>query len=254
VSGGVDYIKNIALVVGCAGREPFVGAMWFVYVLLFSLVGFAAVSYLCRKTAKSERQYEGARFAIFTILQLGSCLLTQKFSITIPRCSNVFSAMLLIYIGQQIFQRWKWNFDNGYVALVCAVLVYQGTLLMGKGSISFNENNYNDMMQLTIGSIAALYVLSYLGRLIENKVLGKCICFLGRESFYIMCLHIVGFHLCTEMLNLLNIMDGGRSAGMTPRLDDFLIVILYFAFGIVTPLIIMSLWRKTYRYIVRITQ
>ena len=162
--------------------------------------------------------------------------------------------MLLIYIGQQIFQKWKWKFDNGYVAFVCAVFVFQGTLLMGNGSVSFNDNDYNDMMQLTIGSVAALYVLSYIGKVIENNVLGKCISFLGTESFYIMCLHVVGFHLCTELLNSLNIVDGGRSAGMTPRLDDFMTVTLYFVFGIVTPLIIMSLWRKVYRNIVGINQ
>ena len=139
-----------------------------------------------------------------------------------------------------------WKFDNGYVALVCAVFVYQGTLLMGNGSVSMNENSYNDMMQLTIGSVAALYVLSYIGQKIENGWVGRLLGYLGAESFYIMCLHIVGFHLCTECLNLIGIIDGGRSAGMTPKINSVLLLFTYFIFGIITPLFIMTLWRKVW--------
>lgn len=247
--GRTEFVKNIALVIVCAGREPIVGAMWFVYVLLFSLVGFAIVSYLCKKIAKNDRSYEGIRFLVFTLFQMSSCLLTNQFGFTIPRCNNVLSAMLLIYIGQQIYQRLQWKFNNGYVALVCAVFVYQGTLFMGNGSVSFNENGYNDMMQLTIGSVAALYALSYIGRKIENCCVGKLLGYLGSESFYIMCLHIVGFHLCTECLNLIGIIDGGRSAGMTPIVEQFWVLIIYFVFGIVTSLMMMVLWRRIWKSI-----
>ena len=131
LNGGDDYMGNIILTVLCAGREPIVGAMWFVYVLLFSLMGFSIISFICKKITKSQNAYNGYRLLVFSLLQLFSCLLTNQFEITIPRCSNVFSTMLLMYIGQQINQKWKWKFDNGYIALVCAILVYQGTLLMG---------------------------------------------------------------------------------------------------------------------------
>ena len=128
------------------------------------------LSYAIKKLTRNDIQYNGVRLVVFALLQLCSCLLTNKFGITIPRFNNALSAMLLIYAGQQIHQVWKWEFNNGYVALFCAILVYQGTVLMGNGSVGFNENLYNDMMMLTIGSVAALYVLCYISQLIESSV------------------------------------------------------------------------------------
>ena len=247
--GGYDYRENIILTVLCAGREPIVGAMWFVYVLLFSLMGFSIISFICKKTTKSKNAYNGYRLLVFSLLQLFSCLLTNQFQITIPRCSNVFSTMLLIYIGQQINQTWKWKFDNGYIALACAILVYQGTLLMGNGSVGLNKNVYSDMMQLTIGSVAALYLLCYISKKIGNTAIGKCLCYLGTESFYIMCLHIVGFHLCTMALNYIGIMEGGGSAGMTPMLDYWWLLFIYFFFGISAPLVLIRSWRRMLKFV-----
>lgn len=33
----------------CAGREPIMGAMWFVYALLFALCGYSIISYIVNK-------------------------------------------------------------------------------------------------------------------------------------------------------------------------------------------------------------
>ena len=181
-------LKNILLTIVCAGREPIVGAMWFIYVLLFSLIGFCMVSFICRHLTHTESVYTGTRLVVFTFLQLVSCMLTKQFGLTIPRCSNVFSVMLLIFIGQQIFQKYKIQFDNGYLAIISAIFVYQGSLLMGNGMVNLNVNDYSDMMQLTIGSLASLYFLGYISKKIENYMIGIWLNYLGKESFYIMSL------------------------------------------------------------------
>ena len=242
-------LKNILLTIVCAGREPIVGAMWFIYVLLFSLIGFCMVSFICRHLTHTESVYTGTRLVVFTFLQLVSCMLTKQFGLTIPRCSNVFSVMLLIFIGQQIFQKYKIQFDNGYLAIISAIFVYQGSLLMGNGMVNLNVNDYSDMMQLTIGSLASLYFLGYISKKIENYMIGIWLNYLGKESFYIMSLHFIGFHLCTEFLIYCKIIGEGKGDGTTPFIDNVLLLLVYFAFGIMVPLLIMSLWRKCWKII-----
>lgn len=44
-----DYVAGVVKTLLCAGREPIVGAMWFVYVLLFALCGYCLISWLLTK-------------------------------------------------------------------------------------------------------------------------------------------------------------------------------------------------------------
>lgn len=43
-------------------------------------------------------------------------------------------------------------------------------------------------------------MLYYIGKHIEKNVVGKAIAYVGKESFYVMALHFVGFKLCTLAL------------------------------------------------------
>lgn len=45
----LDYVKGVVLTLLCAGREPIVGAMWFVYVLLFALCGYSLITVFVKK-------------------------------------------------------------------------------------------------------------------------------------------------------------------------------------------------------------
>lgn len=40
----------------------------------------------------------------------------------------------------------------------------------------------------------------YIGKHIETNVVGKAIAYVGKESFYVMALHFVGFKFCTLAL------------------------------------------------------
>ena len=53
-----EFAKQTVLAICLGGREPIVGAMWFVYVLFMALIGLSIVSWLIKKLAKDERQYE----------------------------------------------------------------------------------------------------------------------------------------------------------------------------------------------------
>lgn len=41
----------------------------------------------------------------------------------------------------------------------------------------------------------------YIGKRIEKYIVGKAIAYVGKESFYVMALHFVGFKLCTLSLS-----------------------------------------------------
>ena len=44
-----EYAIGIAKTLLCAGREPIMGAMWFVYALLFALCGYSIITYVVNK-------------------------------------------------------------------------------------------------------------------------------------------------------------------------------------------------------------
>lgn len=44
-----DFAKQTILTICCAGREPIVGAMWFVYVLFFAMIGYSCISLIINK-------------------------------------------------------------------------------------------------------------------------------------------------------------------------------------------------------------
>lgn len=44
-----EYAKQTLLTLCCAGREPIVGAMWFVYALFFAMIGYSCISLIVSK-------------------------------------------------------------------------------------------------------------------------------------------------------------------------------------------------------------
>ena len=115
----MDFVKQTVLVICLGGREPIVGAMWFVYVLFMALIGLSIVSWLIKKLAKDERQYEWMRGIALLAMCIVAGILSNKYGLTIRRFSNTFTAMLLIYVGKIMYQKMKLSFDNGYLAIAC---------------------------------------------------------------------------------------------------------------------------------------
>ena len=151
--------------------------------------------------------------------------------------------MLLLYIGQQLNGRWKVKFDNPYLFVAALLVVYESSLLIGP--VGLNHNSYKDVLQLTAGSTAALYAVCFISRKLEKWRIGKVLELCGRESFYIMGLHIVGFKLCTMLLMALGIIDGGLENLMTPHLEhNVFLLIVYTLCGLFFPIAFMFIFRK----------
>lgn len=209
----VDFIKQTILAVCLGGREPIVGAMWFVYVLFMALIGLSILSWIIKKIAKNERQYEWTRGIVLLTMCIIAGILSNKYGLTIRRFSNTFTAMLLINVGKLMYQRLKLSFNNGYMAIVCALIAFEAACMLG--GVSLNGNVYRDILQLLVAAPAVLYIIMYIGKRIETNAIGKAIANVGKESFYVMALHFVGFKLCTLALQAV-----GYGGGKSKRFDS----------------------------------
>lgn len=195
----IDFVKQMVLTICFGGREPVVGAMWFVYVLFMALIGLSIVSWMIKKITKNEKQYEWLRGIALLAMCIVAGILSNKYGLTIRRFSNTFTAMLLIYLGKLMYQNMKLSFDNGYLAIVCALIASEVVCMLG--GVALNGNEYKDILQLLVAAPAVLFVIMYIGKRIERKALGKAIAYVGKESFYVMALHFIGFKLCTLSLS-----------------------------------------------------
>ena len=238
----MDFAKQTVLAICLGGREPIVGAMWFVYVLFMALISLSIVSWAIKKLAKDERQYEWMRGIALLSMCMVAGILSNKYGLTIRRFSNTFTAMLLIYVGRIMYQKIKLSFDNGYLAIVCGLVAFEVACMLG--GVSLNGNEYKDILQLIGGAPAVLYIIMYIGKHIETNVVGKAIAYVGNNSFYVMALHFVGFKLCT--LALQGIGYGGASlSDLTPGVGgDILLLFVYAFFGVGFPLLFMWGFRK----------
>lgn len=237
-----DFVKQTALAVCLGGREPIVGAMWFVYVLFMALVGLSIVSWAIKKISKNDRQYEWLRCIALLAMCIIAGLLSNKYGLTIRRFSNTFTAMLLIYLGKVMYQKMKLSFDNGYLAIACVLVVFEVACMLG--GVALNGNEYKDILQLIVAAPTVLYIIMYIGNLIEKNRVGKAIAYVGNNSFYVMALHFVGFKLCTLGLNVVSC-GGASLTDLTPNVENNVaLLFLYAVFGVGFPLVFMWGFRR----------
>jgi len=238
----MDFVKQIVLAICLGGREPIVGAMWFVYVLFMALIGLSIVSWAIKKIAKNDRQYEWKRFIALLTMCMVAGILSNKYGLTIRRFSNTFIAMLLIYVGRIMYQKIKLSFDNGYLAIICGLVAFEVACMLG--GVALNGNEYKDILQLLVAAPAVLYIIMYIGKHIEANVVGKAIAYVGKDSFYVMALHFVGFKFCT--LALQGIGYGWASLfDLTPNIgNNILLLFIYALFGVGFPLLFMWGFRQ----------
>lgn len=173
-----------------------------------ALIGLSVVSWAIKKLAKDERQYEWMRGIALLAMCMAAGILSNKYGLTIRRFSNTFTVMLLIYVGKIMYQKMKLSFDNGYLAIVCGLVAFEVACMLG--GVSLNGNEYMDILQMLVAAPAVLYIIMYIGKHIEANVVGKAIAYIGKDSFYVMALHFVGFKLCTLSLQSINY-SGGKS-------------------------------------------
>ncbi len=246
--GLVETIKELILAILFAGREPILGAMWFVYVLFLALCGFSVICWGVRKLVKNEEQYEWWRFIIILGVCIVSCTMSNVLDMNIPRFNNTLTVIWLLYCGYMIRRKWKVEFVNKYVAIVGCLFVYH--IATTTGGVGLNYNMYHDVVSLTIGSVAALYVICYVSRKIENNFLGTFLSWCGNNSFYIMALHFVGFKMGTLLLLTVGV-HKSLAVLTAPAGTSLTLTLFYLMMGVAFPLVFILSFRKVKSLVLR---
>ena len=112
-------------------------------------------------------------------------------------------------------------------------------------------NDFGDVIVLTVSTVACLYVVCFLSKMIEStRLLSKALAYIGMNSFYIMGLHFFGFKMATLALN---VFGGNYSlANLVPPVGaNFALFILYAICGVGFPLTVIFIIRLLKRIIVK---
>ena len=230
------------LAVGGSG-ELAMGAMWFIYSLLYAFVGMTLLYWLICLIFKQKEN----RFHLMTIILIliasVSCVLTQKYGMTVSRFSTSATAMFLIWWGMIINKKLNWQYNKWWV-LAIAVLVFVHCIFMQHGDMSLARNKYPDLLLLTVGSTAVLYVWGFVGKKIENCFIGRFLALLGRESLYLMAFHIIGFFICNSILVKVGVFTTVDEMGYTYNIGhNFLLLLMYVSFAIGTTFVLLYAFR-----------
>lgn len=109
--------------------------------------------------------------------------------------------------------------------------------------MALNSNRFHDMVHLVVCSWSAMYILAFIGKKIQRGSAGKLIAYIGKESFWIMGLHMVGFHIFTTILNLCGIAFEHHFT--TPNLGNNVILLIgYLILGIGFPILVRMIFIK----------
>lgn len=198
---GGQFVKNLFAALLGAGREPILGAMWFIFVLLFAMIVYAIVSKIARRIVFDEQTYLQAKALFFVFLCFLSFLFTRFGGLTLNRFSNTLSVVLLVYLGFLFKQVWKIKFNNPFVAVMFFLFAYSYVLTTHVG---LNNNLFDNTGTLVFGTISISYLILFFSRLIENNFIGRILSVCGRESLYIMMWHFIAFKAVDYILITLN--------------------------------------------------
>ena len=221
------------------------GAMWFLYTLLYAMMGLSILAWATKKLVADEILRERILIVILLTGLIASCVLTQIIGLTINRVNVSITAMALIYLGKKIFQDYHWTFDNTFYFII-SCLIFVSVVFLQKEHITMARNKYQDILQLCVGGSTLLYLWGYIAKRIVSTWMGKLLALIGRESLYVMALHIVGFFICNSLMELLGVYQQGDPKGMyTYQMQgNILLFVCYTAFAISFPLTSIKLFRR----------
>lgn len=231
-----QYLRGLAEAVFCAGREPILGAMWFVYVLFMSLCFISFTFFLIKGIG--TKHYNEIRCIVLLLAAIAANFLTNIYGFTIPRFNNVFTAAWLIYVGMLLVQRYKVSFDNTFVFVICLFFFYSFAVLLG--DVHLNRNEYRDVASLTISTCSAMYIVAYISKKCHGIVM-DVLSVVGRESFYIMGLHFIAFKFGSLFLNLFN--HNKNIALLNPECGNMAEYFYYLFCGVTLPMLFIVIFR-----------
>ena len=197
--GFKDWIGAIFRALVGMSFEPMVQPTWFALTLFFAIVFISALQWLLKKI---NRYSELNMVSVMISLCVISCLVAHCEYIHSPkRIMSAISSMALVYLGHLYWKYSNNHFSSRAVFILCLFLNIGITYTIGLrlGFMALICNQYNDPLTLVVGGLSGTYMVCYLGKLLENSKIGKVLAIFGKESFYLMAMHIFFFR-CLGLL------------------------------------------------------
>ena len=241
-----ETVIRCVKVILCAGSgELVMGAMWFLYTLIYSMVGLTLLACIIHKACNNAQKEQWVFFFMLLFGAILSCIATQKYGFTINRVNVAFTAMFLINVGRLIKQNINIEYNNIWMFSVCALIFVQCFILQHQ-SLTMARNQYQDLGWLVLGSLCIIYIYTFIAKILEKSYFAKAISFIGRNSFYVMALHILGFFCCNSILITFGVFDSTSEMGMYTFAygKNIVLLVLYTFMGLAVPLLIVAIKNK----------
>lgn len=233
-----EYIFGIIKILCGMGREPFCAAFWFLISLIFVIIIFASINYISNKTKYANV----VEFILSLVCFLIGC--SMFYFLNIPRLSPAFTLTFAYYLGNLYFRNQeKIKFNNIVIACLSLIVLI---ILNSYGTISMNSNNIQNPLFFMICSIAGIYLIMFIAKLLENKssFFGNMIEYIGKRTLIIMAIHIISFKIIMYVQFLNSNITYEQLGILTGANNTNILFVLYVMIGIVVPMIIDFLWAK----------
>ena len=239
------YLLQIAKTIVAPNGELAMGAMWFLYALFFALCILSVSAYVSLSLTKNKVKSMLIWIVILVFISTISVSL-KIYGISIPRISQSMTITIFIFTGLMLKQKLNMKFDN-WIMVIIAGLIYLQCIVLPHPHSSFPLNSFPDIVLPLSMSVSSLYIILFVSKRIDKFVfLSKVLRLIGRDSLYIMALHIFGLFICTQFINLLGLNTNLAMAVTLYTYDvgnNIILGILYLFFGITIPLVSMYLFR-----------
>lgn len=244
--GQKEIVIGCGKVLLCAGSgELVMGAMWFLYTLIYAMTGLSILAWLVNKSIRDSIKQQWVLFLILLLGVILSCIFTQKFELTINRVNIAITAMFLINTGRLVKQRLHVRLNNPYMLIAC-LLVFSQCFILQHIALTMANNNFQDIGWLVLGSLSIIYVYSFIAKRMENTYVVRSIARIGRDSFYVMALHIFGYFCCSSLLVAIGIFEKTSEKGMYTFAygNNVVVFLLYTFFALCFPLLVVQIKNK----------
>lgn len=241
-----DFCVGCTKVILCAGSgELVMGAMWFLYTLIYSMIGLSVLAWFVNRFCKNEHRQQWVFFLVLLLGAVFSCIATQKFGFTINRVNIAFTAMFLINVGRLTRQKMNVNYNNIWMLFICITILIQCFILQHLNLV-MAKNLYQDIGWLCMGCFSLIYIYTFIAKHCEKSYFVRIVAKIGRDSFYVMALHILGFFLCNSLLVALGFFEATSEKGLYTFAygSNVALFALYTFMGLALPLLTVAIKNK----------
>lgn len=236
-----ELVQQIVAVVLGGNLAILCGPTWFIAYFMAGMLLFGSLVYVSRKFFYNKRQI--ILFILITLCTiLGFNLINRGMALALN--SQIAMQLMIVMYAGMIMRKYnvvksKFVYYGGAVSI--PVICYAESENIACCMIVGVFPNW--ALGLCI-SFAAMHVLLVFAKLIcKIKVFEDIISFIGKESYHIMALHLLGFKLFSLILIMMGLVDYSILADFLYTELEWLKYV-YVAFSIIFSIAAIKLWRK----------